>query len=124
MSGKVFGILSFLAFALVITSLVSAVVGKLYESAMTFMQHWALSLISWSCVFVPAAIWSVIHSEVVRIPALVEIILTVSTLVIASFVMTYLARSWHGVSRSLGLKVVPTMLGLAAVVAAIRTLAT
>lgn len=124
MSGKVIGILSFLAFALIVTSVVSAVVGKLYESAMTFPQHLALALICWGCVFVPAVIWSVIHSEVVRIPAFVEVILTVSTLVIATYMMTYLARSWHGVSRSLGLKVIPTMLVLAAVVAAIRTLAT
>lgn len=120
MSGKIVGILSFLAFALVITSVVSAVVGKLYERAMTFIQHWAVSLISWSCVFVPAAIWSVIHSEIVRIPVMVEIILTASTLVIAAFVMTYLVRSWHGVSQALGFKVVPTMLGLATAVAALR----
>lgn len=120
MSGKVVGILSFLVFALAVTSFVSAVVGKLYERAMTFLQHWAVALISWNCVFVPGAIWSVIHSEVVRIPALVEVILTVATLVIATFVMTYLARSWHGVSQALGFKVVPTVLGLAAVVIAIR----
>jgi hypothetical protein len=123
MSGKVIDTIAFLAFAMLVISVVSAGVGKFYERGMTFIQHWLVSLIGWSCVFIPGVTSSIIHSEVMRLPAWFELVLTAATLVLAAFVMTRLARSWYGVSRGLGGRVVMTMVGLAAVVFAARYLA-
>jgi hypothetical protein len=120
MSGKVIGTIAFLAFAFLVISMISAGVGKLFERKMTLVQHWLVSLIGWSCVFVPGATSSIIHSEVVRLPAWFELALTAATLVLAALLMTRLARSWYGVSQALGVKVVLTMVGLAAVVFAVR----
>lgn len=120
MSGKVIGTIAFLAFAMLVISVVSAGVGKFYERKMTFVQHWLVSFIGWSCVFVPATASSIIHSEVMRLPAWFELVLTAATLVLAAFLMTRLARSWYGVSQGLGGRVVMTMVGLAAVVVVAR----
>lgn len=120
MSGKVAGTIAFLAFAMLATSLMSAGVGKLYERKMTFVQHWLVSLIGWSCVFIPGAVSSIIHSELMRLPAWFELALTAATLALAAVLMTRLARAWYGVSQALGIRVVMTMLGLAAVVFAVR----
>ena len=121
MSGKVIDTITFLAFALLVISVVSAGVGKFYERGMTFMQHWLVSLIGWSCVFIPGVVSSIVYAEVMRLPAWFEFVLTAATLFLAAFVMTRLARSWYGVSRGFGGRVVMTMVGLAAVVVAART---
>jgi hypothetical protein len=120
MSEKVIGTISFLVFAMLVTSVISVGAGKLYERKMTFVQHWLVSLIGWSCVFGPATASSIFHSEVMRLPAWFELVLTAATLVLAAFLMTHLARSWYGVSQGLGGKVVMTMAGLAAVIFAVR----
>lgn len=123
MSGKVIDTIAFLAFAMLVISVISAGVGKFCERGMTFVQHWLVALIGWSCVFIPGVTSSIIHSEVMRLPAWFELALAAATLVLAAFVMTRLARAWYGVSRDLGGRVVVTMVGLAAVVVAARYLA-
>ena len=77
-------------------SLLCAAVGKLYESRMTFVQHWVVALKVWLLLAVISWAWGFAQTQL-SLPEFLNSLFSIGLVVLGAFLTTRLVRSDYGI---------------------------